>query len=153
MSYLNGLVVSPIFFNLSLNFAIRSSWSEPRSAQSCFTQCIENSFVFGFKEYNQSDFGIDYLVKSMCRIISCFAERVCFPWLVHSLGKTVLAFALLILYAKAKLACYSKYLLTSYLWLPIPYAERTSFLRVSSRSSCRSSRYLSKSSLIFVVGA
>ena len=30
MSYLNGLVVFPIFFNLSLNLAIRSSWSEPQ---------------------------------------------------------------------------------------------------------------------------
>ena len=27
--YLNGLVVFPTFFNLSLNLAIRSSWSEP----------------------------------------------------------------------------------------------------------------------------
>ena len=30
-SYLNDLVVFPTFFNLSLNFAIRSSWSEPKS--------------------------------------------------------------------------------------------------------------------------
>ena len=29
MSYLNGLVVFPTFFNLSLNLAMRSSWSEP----------------------------------------------------------------------------------------------------------------------------
>ena len=28
-SYLNGLVVFPTFFNLSLNLATRSSWSEP----------------------------------------------------------------------------------------------------------------------------
>ena len=31
-SYLNGLIVFPTFFNLSLNLAIRSSWSEPESA-------------------------------------------------------------------------------------------------------------------------
>ena len=31
-SYPNGLVVFPTFFNLSLNLAIRSSWSEPQSA-------------------------------------------------------------------------------------------------------------------------
>ena len=31
-SYLNGLVVFPTFFNLSLNLAIRSSWSEPQAA-------------------------------------------------------------------------------------------------------------------------
>ena len=30
-SYLNGLVVFPTFFNVSLNLAIRSSWSEPQS--------------------------------------------------------------------------------------------------------------------------
>ena len=29
---MNGLVVSPTFFNLSLNLAMRSSWSEPQSA-------------------------------------------------------------------------------------------------------------------------
>ena len=33
-SYLNGLVVFPSFFNLSLNLVIRSSWSEPQSALS-----------------------------------------------------------------------------------------------------------------------
>ena len=32
MLYPNGLVVFPTFINLSLNFAIRSSWSEPQSA-------------------------------------------------------------------------------------------------------------------------
>ena len=31
MSYLNGIAVSPTLFNLSLNLAIRSSWSEPQS--------------------------------------------------------------------------------------------------------------------------
>ena len=36
-SYLNGLVVFPTFFNLGLNFAIRSSWSEP--------QCRERSLA------------------------------------------------------------------------------------------------------------
>ena len=41
-SYLNGLVAFPNFFNLNLNFAIRSSWSEPQSAPGLvFTDCIE----------------------------------------------------------------------------------------------------------------
>jgi len=41
-SYLNGLVVFPTFFNLSLNLAVRSSWSEPQSAPSlAFADCIE----------------------------------------------------------------------------------------------------------------
>ena len=30
-NWMNGLVVFPTFFNLSLNLAIRSSWSEPQS--------------------------------------------------------------------------------------------------------------------------
>ena len=39
---LNGLVVFPTFFNLSLNLAIRSSWSEPQSALGLvFADCIE----------------------------------------------------------------------------------------------------------------
>ena len=41
-SYLNGLVVFPTFFNLSLNLAIRSSWSKPQSAPGLvFADCIE----------------------------------------------------------------------------------------------------------------
>ena len=32
---------------------------------------------------------------SMCRVISCAAKRGCLLWPVHSLGKTLLAFALL----------------------------------------------------------
>ena len=41
-SYLNGLVVFPTFFNLSLNLAIRSSWSELQSAPGLvFADCIE----------------------------------------------------------------------------------------------------------------
>ena len=39
---LNGLVVFPTFFNLSLNLAIRCSWSEPKSAPGLvFADCIE----------------------------------------------------------------------------------------------------------------
>ena len=41
-SYLKGLVVFPTFFNLSLNLAIRSSWSEPQSDPCLvFADCIE----------------------------------------------------------------------------------------------------------------
>ena len=50
------------FFNLSLNLAIRSSWSEPQSAPSLiFADCIELLHLW----LNQSDFIIDYLVTSM----------------------------------------------------------------------------------------
>ena len=64
MSYLNGLVVFLTFFNLSLIFAIRSSWSEPQSIPGLvFADCVEFS-IFGCKECNQFDFGIDHLVMS-----------------------------------------------------------------------------------------
>ena len=39
---MNGLVVFPTFFNLSLNFAMRSSWYEPQSSPCfVFADCIE----------------------------------------------------------------------------------------------------------------
>ena len=47
-----------------------------------------------------------------------------------------------ILYSKAKLACYSKYLLTSYFCILVPYDEKDIFFFffcISSRRSCRSS--------------
>ena len=51
--------------------------------------------LFGCKEYNQSDFGVDHLVMSMSRVFSCAVGRGCLLWPVHSLGKILLAFALL----------------------------------------------------------
>ena len=38
---------------------------------------------------------IDHLVMSMCRVIFCVVGRGCLLWPVHSLGRTLLAFALL----------------------------------------------------------
>ena len=94
-SYLNGLVVFLTFFNLSLNFAIRSSWLSHSQLPVLFLLTIYSFSVFGFKEYNQSDFGIGHLVMSMCRVFSSVFGRKCLLWPVHSLGKTLLAFALL----------------------------------------------------------
>ena len=43
LNELNGLVVFPTFFNLSLNLAISSSWSVPQSAPSLgFANCVES---------------------------------------------------------------------------------------------------------------
>ena len=52
-------------------------------------------FCFGSKEYNQSGFGVDHLVISSCRVFSCIIGSGCFLCPVCSLGKTLLAFALL----------------------------------------------------------
>ena len=41
--------------------------------------------------------------------------------------KTQLAFALFILYSKAKFACYPRYLLTSYYCIPVHYDKKDIF--------------------------
>ena len=72
-------MVFPTFLNFSLNLAIRSSWSEPQSAPGLvFADCIELLHLW-FKEYNQSDFGVDHLVMSMCRVsLVLLEEGVCY---------------------------------------------------------------------------
>ena len=65
-------------------WATVSSWS-------CFCWL----YIFGCKEYNQSDFGVDHLGMSMCRVFSCVVGRGCLLWPVRPLGKTLLAFDLL----------------------------------------------------------
>ena len=66
------------------------------SSWSCFCWLYRASFsIFGCKGYNQSDFCVDHLVMSMCQIFSCVVGRGCLLWPVHSLGKTLLTFALL----------------------------------------------------------
>ena len=47
-----------------------------------------------------------------------------------SLGKTRLAFVLFHLYSEAKLACYSRYLLTSSFCIPAPNYEKDIFFLV-----------------------
>ena len=73
MSYVNGLVVFPTFFNFSLNLAIRSSRSEAQSAP----DLVFADSNFGCKEYNQSDFSVDHLVMSMYKVFSCVVRRWC----------------------------------------------------------------------------
>ena len=43
---------------------------------------------------------------------------------MHFLGTTLLVFALLIPYSKAKFACYSRCFLTSYFCIPVPYNKK-----------------------------
>ena len=89
-------MVFPTFLNLSLNLAIRSSWSEPQSTPGLvFADCIE---LLHF-----------WLQKNIINLISVLAiwwrpcvesslvllEEGFLLWPVHSLGKTLLAFALL----------------------------------------------------------
>ena len=89
---------------------------------------------------NQSDFGIDHLVMFMCRVVCCVVGRGCLLWSVCSLGKTLLAFALLHFVLQGQACSYSRYLLTSYFCIPVSYDENDiSFFGISSKRSCRSS--------------
>ena len=65
------------------------------SSRSCFCWLYRAFPIFGCKGDNQSDFGIDHLVMSVCRVIACVVGRGYLLWPVCSFGKTLLAFALL----------------------------------------------------------
>ena len=62
---------------------------------SCFWRLYRKVSIFSYKGYNQSELDIDHLVMSMCRVFSCVDGSGCLLWPVRSVGKTVLAFALL----------------------------------------------------------
>ena len=67
---------------------------------------------------------------SMCRVFSCVVGRGCFLWPVRSLGKTLLAFALLHFVLQGQICHYSRCFLTSYFCIPVPYNERDIFFWV-----------------------
>ena len=86
------------FFNLILNFAVNSqlqSSSATVSSRSSYCWLYMAPLSLAARSINQSEFSIHHLVISMCRVISCIVGRMCLLWPVHSLGKTLLAFALL----------------------------------------------------------
>ena len=92
LGHIRMVVVFPTFFNLSLNLAIRSSWSEPQSAPGLvFCWLYRASPCSAAK--NQSDLGIGHLLMSICRVTFYVAERGYLLWPVCSLGKTPLAFS------------------------------------------------------------
>ena len=75
-------------------FFTNESLGKPQLMKACVylsTMCL----FLHCKEYNQSDFGVDHLVMSMCTVFSCVIGRGCLLWPLHYLGKTLLVFALL----------------------------------------------------------
>ena len=82
-SYLTGLVVFPAFFSLSLNFAIRSWWSEPQSAPGLVFADLYSFSIFSYKECNEKH---DPLEKGMANHSSILAVRT--PWTIW-IGKKV----------------------------------------------------------------
>ena len=92
---LNGIVIFATFFNLSLNLAVRSSWSEPQSAPGViFADCIR-----AFPSLAAKNIISLILVLTIwwcpCVEASLVLQEggVCYDQCV--LGKTLLAFALL----------------------------------------------------------
>ena len=94
---------------------------------------------------------------SMCRVFSCVVGRGCLLWPVHSLGKTLLVFALLHSVLQGQMCLWLQVFLDFLLLHSSPlsyHIKRTSFLGVSSKRSCRSSQNHSTStSSVLLVGA
>ena len=84
----------PYFFQFKPEFCSKELKSHSQFP-SLFLLTIKSFSIFSCKEYNQSNSGIDHLVMSMCRVISCVIGRGCLLWPVHYLDITLLAFALL----------------------------------------------------------
>ena len=123
------------------------------SSQSCFCWLYRASPSLAAKNIINL---ISILTISWCPCIdfSFVVGRVCLLGPVHSLGKILLAFALLRFYSKAKYACYSRYLLTSYHCIPVPCDVKDIFFGVSSRKSCKSTdNHSTPASPALVVGA
>ena len=105
------------------------------SSQSCF--CWLYSFsTFGFKKYNQSDFSIDYVVMSMCRVISWVVGKAYLALPACSLEKTLLAIALLHFVLQGQTFLLFQVSLDFLLCIPIPYNEKDISIELVNFSFC-----------------
>ena len=66
---------------------------------------------------------------SMCRVF-CVVGRGCLLWPVCSLGKILLAFALLHSVLQGQICLFSRCFLTSYFCIPVPYNEGKRFSHI-----------------------
>ena len=64
------------------------------SSRSCFLLTVYSFCIYNYKECNQSDFDIDHLVMSMCKVISCVVEKRVFA-MTTAFSLIILTFALL----------------------------------------------------------
>ena len=82
-------------FQMSQLFALGGQNIGVSASTSVLPMNIQDWFPLRWTGCNHSDFSVDHLVMSMCRVFSCVVGRGCLLWPVHSLGRTLLAFALL----------------------------------------------------------
>ena len=136
--YMNGLVVFPTFFNLSVIFAIRSSWSEPQSTPGLvFSHCIE-LLAASLAAKNIINL-ISVLTIWWCPCVeSCVVGRGCVLWPVHSLVKTLLAFALLHFVLQGQTVTPGISWLPTFHSSPLWWKWLSVCVCVNSRMSCRS---------------
>ena len=97
------------------------------SSQSCFCSLYRASPSSAAKNIINL-IGIKHLMMSMYRVVSCVTGRGCLLWPVHSLGKTLLAFALfhsVLPMPNLSFAPGIVWLLAKYFCIPVPYDENT----------------------------
>ena len=96
----------------------------------CLTQCQTHaklSIKVSSDHQRYAYFRIDHLVMSMCRVVSCVVGRGCLLWPVHSLGKTLLAFALLHFVLQGQTCLLLWVSLDFLLCIPVPCDEKNTF--------------------------
>ena len=84
------------------------------SSQSCFCWLYRASLSLDAKNIINLILVL-IMVMSMCRVFSCVVGRGCLLWPVRSLGKTLLAFALLHSVLQSQICQQSRWFLTLYL--------------------------------------
>ena len=123
---LNGLVVFPTFFNLSLNLAIRSSCWATVSSQSCFFWLYRTSLSLAAKNIASLILVLTVLwcpcVESSLVLLE---EGVWYDQSVF-LAKLYYPVPCFLLYSKATFTCYSRYFLTSYFCILVPQWKESS---------------------------
>ena len=67
---------------------------------------------------------------SMCRVVSCVVGGGCLLWPACSVGKTLLAFALLHCVLQGQTCLLLRYILTSYFCIPVTYDKNNIFFLV-----------------------
>ena len=121
---MTGLVVFPTFFLLILNLAIRSSWFESVISRSCFCWLYRASPSLAEKNIINlilvlSIWGCPCV--ELCLVL--LEEGVCYDQCIF-LEKLYSFLPCFIPHSKAKFACYSRWILTSYFCITVPYNEK-----------------------------
>ena len=126
-SYLNGLVIFPAFFSISLNLAIRSSWSEPQSAPCLvFADHIVSPSLATKNIINLILELTTWWIPSVESSVLLLEEGVCYDQCVL-LAKHCQPLPYIVSYSTAKISCYSRYLFVSDFCIPGSYNEKDIF--------------------------